>query len=228
MTTATTSAAPTAGFSYNPVSGGADAAKAPKNSTDPTVSQDRFLKLLVAQLNNQDPMNPMDNAQMTSQIAQINTVTGIQQLNTTMTSMASQFASLQVMQGGAMVGRDVLTEGSTLTTNPETQVASGSFDLSGTATNVTVQVLSPGGQVLENISVGALDKGRHNFEWDASKYSGAGAVSFRVVATNGADKIAATTLTRDKVVSVSSENNALVLQLSSGASVPYSAVKAVM
>jgi autotransporter-associated beta strand protein len=39
-------------------------------------SQDRFLKLLVAQLNNQDPMNPMDNAQMTTQMAQINTVTG--------------------------------------------------------------------------------------------------------------------------------------------------------
>ena len=47
------------------------------NANDPANAQDRFLKLLVAQLNNQDPMNPMDNAQMTSQIAQINTVTGI-------------------------------------------------------------------------------------------------------------------------------------------------------
>ena len=52
-------------------------------ATDPAAAQDRFLKLLVAQLNNQDPMNPLDNAQMTSQIAQINTVTGIQQLNET-------------------------------------------------------------------------------------------------------------------------------------------------
>ena len=51
------------------------------STTDPAAAQDRFLKLLVAQLNNQDPMNPMDNAQMTSQMAQINTVTGIQQLN---------------------------------------------------------------------------------------------------------------------------------------------------
>ncbi|HPW83568.1 MAG TPA: flagellar hook capping FlgD N-terminal domain-containing protein, partial [Rhodoferax sp.] len=42
--------------------------------SDAEKSQDRFLKLLVAQLNNQDPMNPMDNAQMTSQMAQINTV----------------------------------------------------------------------------------------------------------------------------------------------------------
>ena len=76
-------------------------------------AQDRFLKLLVAQLNNQDPMNPLDNAQMTSQIAQINTVTGIQQLNQTMESMSAQFNSLQVMQGTALIGRNVMTEGST-------------------------------------------------------------------------------------------------------------------
>ena len=63
------------------------------STTDPAAAQDRFLKLLVAQLNNQDPMNPMDNAQMTSQMAQINTVTGIQQLNKTMESMAGQFTA---------------------------------------------------------------------------------------------------------------------------------------
>ena len=67
-------------------------------ATDPAQAQDRFLKLLVAQLNNQDPMNPMDNAQMTSQMAQINTVTGIQQLNDTMKSMNAQFSSLQGIQ----------------------------------------------------------------------------------------------------------------------------------
>ena len=84
------------------------------SASDANESQDRFLKLLVAQLNNQDPMNPMDNAQMTSQMAQINTVTGIQQVNETLKSMATQFSSLQVMQGTSMVGRDVLIEGNTL------------------------------------------------------------------------------------------------------------------
>ncbi len=83
-------------------------------ASDANASQDRFLKLLVAQLNNQDPMNPMDNAQMTSQMAQINTVTGIQQVNETLKSMATQFSSLQVMQGTSMVGRDVLIQGNTL------------------------------------------------------------------------------------------------------------------
>ncbi|MFM8767622.1 MAG: flagellar hook assembly protein FlgD, partial [Rubrivivax sp.] len=74
-------------------------------------SGDRFLKLLVTQLKNQDPMNPMDNAQLTTQMAQINTVSGIQQLNETIKGMATQFGAMQVLQGAAMVGRDVLTEG---------------------------------------------------------------------------------------------------------------------
>jgi Flagellar hook capping protein len=72
-------------------------------ATDPAAAQDRFLKLLVAQLNNQDPMNPMDNAQMTSQIAQINTVTGIQQLNDTVAGLVNQFSAQQMLQGSAMV-----------------------------------------------------------------------------------------------------------------------------
>ena len=61
----------------------ASAAVKAAGQTSADAQQDRFLKLLVAQLNNQDPMNPMDNAQMTSQMAQINTVSGIQQLNET-------------------------------------------------------------------------------------------------------------------------------------------------
>ena len=51
-------------------------------AADATITSDRFLKLLVAQMQNQDPLNPMDNAQVTSQMAQINTVTGIDKLNT--------------------------------------------------------------------------------------------------------------------------------------------------
>ena len=71
--------------------------------------QDRFWKLLVAQLNNQDPMNPLDNAQMTTQMAQINTVTGLQTLNQTMQTMAEQFSTMQQIQGISLIGRSVLS-----------------------------------------------------------------------------------------------------------------------
>lgn len=194
--------------------------------TDTSADQDRFLKLLVAQLNNQDPMNPMDNAQMTSQLAQINTVTGIQQVNQTLKSMADQFASMQVLQGASMVGRDVLIEGSTLKTTDG--VAKGAIDLSGRADSVKVEILSPSGAVLGSMNLGALDGGRHNFEWDASGYTGTGDPSFRVTAVRGAQAVATTSMTRDRVVSVSSQDGAMSVQLRDHASVAYSSIKAIL
>ena len=130
------------------------------NAADDAASaQDRFLKLLVAQLNNQDPMNPMDNAQMTSQIAQINTVTGIQQLNETVKGLAGQFAAQQLMQGSAMVGRNVLVPDNTLTFDTETKSGGGAFDLAGSAAGVQVQVLDVNNKQVGTIDLGALKAG---------------------------------------------------------------------
>ncbi len=215
--------APTSGTSL----GSASDTSASKNAgTDPAAAQDRFLKLLVAQLNNQDPMNPMDNAQMTSQMAQINTVTGIQQVNQTLKSMADQFASLQVLQGASMVGRDVLIDGATLKATDG--VAKGAIDLSGRADSVKIEILSPGGAVLGTVNLGALDAGRHNFEWDASGYSGGGDPSFRVTALRGAQAVATGSMTRDRVVSVSSQDGAMSVQLRDHHSVAYSSIKAIL
>ncbi len=189
-------------------------------------SQDRFLKLLVAQLNNQDPMNPMDNAQMTSQIAQINTVTGIQQVNDTLKSMADQFAVLQVLQGSAMVGRHVLIEGSTLAV--QDGKAGAAIDLATSSDTTKVEVVSPGGQIIDTINLGALAAGRHSFEWDATAYMGTGAPTFRVLATSAGQPVTATNLVRDKVVSVGSENGAMLVQLQGHNPVGYASIKAML
>ena len=198
----------------------------PASAADINASQDRFLKLLVAQLNNQDPMNPMDNAQMTSQMAQINTVTGIQQVNETLKSMAAQFTSLQVLQGSSMVGHDVLLEGNTLTRSAG--VASGAVELGGKADAVKVEILSPGGQVLDTLDLGSLDAGRHSFDWDATSYAGTGEPSFRVTATLGGNAVATTSLARDTVVSVGSDNGAMTVQLQGRSAVAYSSIKAIL
>ena len=204
------------------------APNANNSSSDPAAAQDRFLKLLVAQLNNQDPMNPLDNAEMTSQIAQINTVTGIQQLNTTIKGMSDQFTSLQVMQGGAMVGKSVMREGDTLTVDATTHTGTGAFDLAGNAADVNVQVSTAGGQVLGTVKMGALEAGRHSFEFDTAGYTGTGALTFTVVANNASTPVETTSLVQDKVVSVGAENGALKLQLEKGGSVAYSAIKAIL
>src|ERR1700741_3509209 len=74
-----------------------------------------FLKLLVAQMNNQDPLNPVDNSQITSQMAQISTVTGIGNLNTTVSQLVSQLQQSQAVQSTQMSGHAVLVPGNSLT-----------------------------------------------------------------------------------------------------------------
>jgi flagellar basal-body rod modification protein FlgD len=187
---------------------------------------DRFLKLLVAQLNNQDPMNPMDNAQMTSQMAQINTVSGITQLNETMKSMSSQFTAMQMLQGTSMVGREVLTEGNKLTIS--NGVGKGSVELAGAADNVTVQISTASGQPLGSVNMGAMAAGRHNFEWDASSYSGTATPVFKITASANGKAVASTALTRSAVESVSTSAGALSLSLKGGSTVAYDAIKAIL
>ena len=168
----------------NAVTTTTDASTKANAASDPSAAQDRFLKLLVAQLNNQDPMNPLDNAQMTTQMAQINTVTGIQTLNLSMQTMAEQFTTMQTLQGISMIGRSVLTEGDRLSISDGK--GKGYFNLDNTATDVQVDIVTPGGVVVDTVDLGAQDKGRRSFEWDAAGYSGNAAdLRFRVRATSG-------------------------------------------
>ncbi len=205
---------------------GAATSAASTSQTSAQAQSDRFLKLLVAQLNNQDPMNPMDNAQMTSQMAQINTVSGIQQLNDTMKSMASQFTAMQVLQGASMVGREVLTEGNTLSINAG--VGKGSVELATAADNVSVQVMTPGGQPLGTVKLGPMAAGRHNFEWDASSYTDSAPPVFKVSAAQGGRAVSATPLARNAIESVSTLAGALSLTLKGGTTIAYDAVKAIL
>jgi flagellar basal-body rod modification protein FlgD len=197
-----------------------------KKDTTAQDVQDRFLKLLVAQLNNQDPMNPLDNAQMTSQIAQLNTVTGIENLNSTVNSVLSQMASMQALQGATMVGHDVLVEGSALQVSDGK--GQGGFELAVPADNVKVQIRSASGSVVETIDLGNKGAGRHHFSWDASGTTNTEGMTFTVIPSASNTTVTATALQRSRVESVSNDNNTLTLNLAGGKSLPYASVKAIL
>ena len=191
-------------------------------------TQDRFLKLLVAQLNNQDPMNPMDNAQMTTQIAQINTVTGIEKLNTTITGMAVQVAAMQAMQSTSMVGRDVLVEGNKAQVTDG--VGRGGFELTSKTSATVVEVFNAAGKSVGKIDMVALSPGRQSFQFDASGIAATDAanLTFKVTAANGADIVTTTALQRAKVTSLGSSPAGMTLQLQNHADVSYADVKAIL
>jgi flagellar basal-body rod modification protein FlgD len=186
-------------------------------------SADRFLKLLVAQMQNQDPMNPMDNAQVTSQMAQINTVQGIEKLNTTVSGLSGSFLNMQALQGTALVGRDVVVKGSALSI--EDGVGQGGFNLAQPADAVKVEVLDSAGKVVNTQQTGSQAIGKHAFQWDAST-ADAGNYTFRVTATAKGSAVETTLLMRDKVNAVSTSGTGLVLELARSGSTPYADVQA--
>lgn len=191
---------------------------------DDAGSADRFLKLLVAQMQNQDPLNPMDNAQVTSQMAQINTVNGIEKLNTTVENLSGQFTQLQAMQSTSLVGRDVVVPGNRLDINDG--IGQGGFQLDGAADNVKVEILSSGGVVLDTLNLGAQSSGMGSFDWPAGTNTNQNNLSFRVIARSGANPVTNTALMRDRVNAVSTTGNTINLQLQNSGQVAYGDVLA--
>jgi flagellar basal-body rod modification protein FlgD len=185
---------------------------------------DRFLKLLVAQMQNQDPLNPMDNAQVTSQMAQINTVSGIEKLNDTVAGLNGQLVQLQALQGATLVGREVTVEGRRLAIADG--AGRGGFELSGAADQVKVEILNGAGRVVGQLDLGAQSAGRHEFSWPSGQVGDGDGYAFRVSATAGSASVLRTTLARDRVEAVATDGSTLKIELQHGGSVGYDRVKA--
>ena len=201
--------------------GGGGSTSATKNEAG---SEDRFLKLLVAQMQNQDPMNPLDNAQVTSQMAQINTVSGIDKLNKTVAGLNSQLVQLQALQGVTLVGREVTVAGDRLAVADGVGV--GGFDLNAAADSVKVDILNAAGRLITTLDLGAQGSGRQAFEWPAGAVTDGEGYRFRVTATSGSASVLGGTLMRDRVDAVNSDGNALNLELRHSGAVSYDTVKA--
>lgn len=178
-------------------------------------TQDRFLKLLTTQLKNQDPLNPMDNAQMTSQLAQISTVDGIERLNATLQKLLSNSVDAEAMQAASLVGHQVMVAGSGLTLTDAG--AAGGVELAAAADQVTLTIKDANGLTIRTVELGNLDAGIHNFGWDGKADSGAqavnGAYSVSVVAKRGSEKIQASPLQLAGVLSINRSSQGVSLDL---------------
>jgi flagellar basal-body rod modification protein FlgD len=167
--------------------------------------QNRFLTLLTAQLKNQDPTSPLDSAQMTSQLAQISTVDGIERLNASLQKMLNSSTDAQAMQAAALVGRGVLVPGSALQLTGGAAV--GAVELAGPADQVTVAIKDANGMVQRTINLGALSAGIHGFTWDGNNDGGVAAVdgtyTMSFAAEQGGKTVATNALALGLVSSIS-------------------------
>lgn len=180
--------------------------------------ENRFLTLLVTQMRNQDPLNPLDNAQVTTQLAQLNTVSGINQLNKTLEGLAATFSASQVLQAGALVGRDVMVAGERFALAGGQAVFGA--ELAQRADALIVEIVDASGAVVHRVNTGPQDAGLVALHWDGVRDDGTsaaeGAYRFRLAANAGGQAVAANGLTVARVLSVSTAGG-VSLNLSSGA-----------
>lgn len=196
-----------------------------KSSVDK--AQDRFMTLLVTQMKNQDPLNPMDNAQVTSQMAQLSTVTGIDKLNSTVESLMSNMQTGQSYQAANMIGHNVLVPGTAVTTTG----TGGYFgiDLPIGADKLSVTIKDSAGSTIRTLNFGAQEAGSLPLKWDGFAEDGSvaktGNYKFEVTATTAGQSVAADSLNYAEVMSVSNSTSGVKLNLSNLASVSTTDVK---
>lgn len=191
--------------------------------------QDRFLKLLVAQMKNQDPLNPLDNAEVTAQTAAISTVEGIEKLNTTMSTFAS--GSTRATGSTGLIGQSALVPGSTLTWGDTTTVMHSGVTLDGEATRLSVQLLDASGNVVDQRDYTSQSAGTIAIDWSGTDSSGnrygAGTYTMRATVQSDTGKTTATTLATDTVTGVSDAAGGVVAHLASGSTIAASQIQGV-
>lgn len=191
-------------------SGTASSASSSGTAQSSEVTEDRFLKLLVAQLQNQDPLNPLDNAQVTTQMAQISTVQGIEKLNAALAKFVSESSGNKAVDAVGMIGRDVMVEATSVDWSAQTQAGTGvrvGIDVPADATSARIEIVDGGGVVLRSLNVSSPNAGSHSVVWDGKTDLGVavadGRYSVRAVANAGTTALDARALVAQRVVGVS-------------------------
>ena len=160
-----------------------------EKTNDPSeLGLETFLQLMVTQLNNQDPFEPMDNGQFLSEIAQFSTVSGLDKLNTSFSDLSSNLTSGQALQAGALVGREILAPVDIGRLDAGGAIR-GQATLAGYSSDVVVRISDHAGQLVRELHLGAHESGAVDFTWDgkndAGDFADPGLYSVRVEAVRG-------------------------------------------
>ncbi|QQC63053.1 flagellar hook assembly protein FlgD [Paraburkholderia ginsengisoli] len=202
------------------------------SGTSATDLQNTFLQLLVAQLKNQDPTNPMDSSQMTSQLAQISTVQGISQLNTSLSSLSTQLSAGQQSQAALLIGSTVLAPGNSISVASGKTGAFG-VTLANDVSDLQVVVKNSAGTIVNTIDLGKQSAGTIPVGWTPTDTAGNalpdGNYTITAMGTINGQQATATTLTGATVESVVTQSSGTAgLVLSNGSTVGLTSVAAIL
>lgn len=193
--------------------------------------KDMFLKLMLAQMKNQNPLDPQDGSEFLAQLAQFSTVEGINKINDSMSDFSNSFRSGQALQATTMIGRRVQVESNSgeLTENNPLQ---GSIDIPQTLSNLTLDIYDSAGQKVKSLNYGPSIAGNKDFSWDGmntnGEFSGFGRYSVAAIAEVDGETSQLSTFMSSNVDSVSvSADGSITLNVENVGAVALSNVKKV-
>jgi flagellar basal-body rod modification protein FlgD len=193
----------------------AAAAKSTVNKTANGLNVSDFLTLMTTQLKNQDPFKPLDGTEMVAQLAQFGTVSGVQQMNTTLGTLSDSLRASQALSGATMVGHEIIAQSGTASFDGSTAIVGG-VDVPAGASSATLTISDATGQVVRHVMVPTA-AGQQVFKWDGKNDAGAqvGAGSYTLTATAnvGGATQGLTTAVAARVTSVSLDSSGTGLTL---------------
>ncbi len=193
-------------------------------TTDTTTSSeldsDAFLKLFVAQLENQDPLDPMDDTESLSQLAEFASLEQLTNLSTSLDGIAAALGEMQQMSAAGYIGKDVLAAGNavSLADGAATEVT---YVVPSDATGVIAHIYDEDGTLVRSVEIGDLDAGEYEFTWDGKDTNGNtcvdGNYAVKFTAENAeGESISISTLVEGTVSGVAVSDGSIVLTLDDG------------
>lgn len=172
--------------------------------------KDMFMRLLLAQIENQDPLKPTDQTDFVAQLAQFSSLEGIQNLSNSVQDIGAMYRSSQALQATALVGREVLVPGQIGYLEQGGEI-SGLIEGNQASGDVMMVIKDASGQVVANRDLGNIGSAETPFSWDGTDNVGeqlpAGLYSISIEGTLSGENTALATGMYSRVNSVSIVDN---------------------
>lgn len=174
------------------------------------LGQEDFLELMITQLQNQDPFEPLQSGEFIGQLAQFGTVSGVGELNNSFSALSSALISSQSLGATNLIGKNALIPSDSLSLK-EGESSKGAIGTSAPANNVNVNIFDAAGNLVKSLPLGVVNEELQEFVWDGTDASGNQAVEgeyfFSVVGTQGEESVALDTYAYKQIESISLGNN---------------------
>ncbi|WNW11159.1 flagellar hook assembly protein FlgD [Pseudomonas sp. DTU_2021_1001937_2_SI_NGA_ILE_001] len=207
-------------------------AKSEQKTGTSALGKDAFLQLLVTQMKNQNPLDPQDNTEFVSQLAQFSSLESMQNLTSSVDAIATSYKSSQALQASSLVGRSVTVDTGTVYLDPAKGLT-GSVVLPASSASTTISVYDADNNLVDTIDLGAQSAGTQSFTWDGTGSDGAalaaGNYTFKANASISGTGTALTTYLPATVNSVTTaaSGSDMTLNLAGGSSIALSKVQTI-